>query len=179
MVVYLYKKGRQTMKNIITTIAMFILTITAQAQDRVYLNVGQNLRSVLDSNNIFYVGMLDRKNLGEGKKSYVNKNIKSLDTFELFYNNDDFKTIPDTNNVIMSEKEFLSDKNFSEMEELANSFFSNKTNIIGYKHFETPNSNIYKKIVVYEVEIKFGQRWVQTQSIGQKENGVWVNIPNW
>jgi hypothetical protein len=28
----LYKKGRQTMKNIITTIAMFILTITAQAQ---------------------------------------------------------------------------------------------------------------------------------------------------
>ena len=32
MVVYLYKKGRQTMKNIITTIAMFILTITAQAQ---------------------------------------------------------------------------------------------------------------------------------------------------
>jgi uncharacterized protein YkwD len=32
MVVYLYKKGRQTMKNIITTIAMFILTITVQAQ---------------------------------------------------------------------------------------------------------------------------------------------------
>ena len=32
MVVYLYKKGRQTMKNIITTIAMFILTIGAQAQ---------------------------------------------------------------------------------------------------------------------------------------------------
>jgi hypothetical protein len=32
MVVYLYKEGRQTMKNIITTIAMFILTITAQAQ---------------------------------------------------------------------------------------------------------------------------------------------------
>ena len=32
MVVYLYKKGRQTMKNIITAIAMFILTITAQAQ---------------------------------------------------------------------------------------------------------------------------------------------------
>ena len=32
MVVYLYKKGTQTMKNIITTIAMFILTIGAQAQ---------------------------------------------------------------------------------------------------------------------------------------------------
>ena len=32
MVVYLYKKGRQTMKNIITTIAMFILTIAAQGQ---------------------------------------------------------------------------------------------------------------------------------------------------
>ncbi len=32
MVVYLYKKGRQTMKNIITAIAMFILTIAAQAQ---------------------------------------------------------------------------------------------------------------------------------------------------
>ena len=32
MVVYLYKKGRQTMKNIITTIAMFISTITVQAQ---------------------------------------------------------------------------------------------------------------------------------------------------
>ena len=32
MVIYLYKKGRQTMKNIITAIAMFILTIAAQAQ---------------------------------------------------------------------------------------------------------------------------------------------------
>jgi uncharacterized protein YkwD len=32
MVVYLYKKGRQTMKNIITTIAMFILTINVYAQ---------------------------------------------------------------------------------------------------------------------------------------------------
>jgi len=32
MVIYLYKKGRQTMKNIITTIAMFILTIGAQSQ---------------------------------------------------------------------------------------------------------------------------------------------------
>jgi len=32
----LYKKGRQTMKNIITTIAMFILTITAQAQSVSY-----------------------------------------------------------------------------------------------------------------------------------------------
>lgn len=32
MVVYSYKKGTQTMKNIITTIAMFILTIGAQAQ---------------------------------------------------------------------------------------------------------------------------------------------------
>jgi hypothetical protein len=32
MVVYLYKKGRQTMKNIITTIAMFILVINANAQ---------------------------------------------------------------------------------------------------------------------------------------------------
>jgi hypothetical protein len=32
MVVYLYKKGRQTMKNIITAIAMFILTIGAQSQ---------------------------------------------------------------------------------------------------------------------------------------------------
>jgi hypothetical protein len=36
MVVYLYKKGRQTMKNIITTIAMFILTITVQAQSVSY-----------------------------------------------------------------------------------------------------------------------------------------------
>jgi len=36
MVVYLYKKGRQTMKNIITTIAMFILAITAQAQSVSY-----------------------------------------------------------------------------------------------------------------------------------------------
>lgn len=32
MVVYSYKKGTQTMKNIITTIAMFILTIGTQAQ---------------------------------------------------------------------------------------------------------------------------------------------------
>lgn len=167
------------MKNIITTIAMFILTITAQAQDRTYLNVGHNLRSVLDSNNIFYVGILDRKNLNEGKKSYVNKDIKSLDTFELFYSNDEFKTVPDTNNVIMSEKEFLSDKIFSESEEFANSLFSNKINVIGYKYFETPNSKIYKKIVLYEVEIKTGYRWVQTQAIGQRYDGIWMNIPNW
>ena len=51
MVVYLYKKGRQTMKNIITTIAMFILTITAQAQVYQFQHTsGLNSMEVLNNN---------------------------------------------------------------------------------------------------------------------------------
>jgi hypothetical protein len=65
MVVYLYKKGRQTMKNIITTIAMFILVLNAKAQvikfefDTIQyfeLQKGKTLKENVDQKLINYMG---------------------------------------------------------------------------------------------------------------------------
>ena len=181
MVVYLYKKGRQTMKNIITTIAMFILTITAQAQNRMYVNFGTNLESVLDSNNIFYVGILDRKLLSEDKVGYVHKNKMYLNIFDSIYNNDEFKTNPDTNNVIMKQFELFSDKIWeSDGLGVAVNLTTGNSDIVGLKHFETPNSKIYKKVILYEVVVRgpFKQEFT-TQAIAEKYDGSWTFVSNY
>jgi|LakMenEpi03Aug12_release.lakeMendotaPanAssembly.Ray.scaffolds.fasta_scaffold492505_2 hypothetical protein len=65
MVIYLYKKGRQTMKNIITTIAMFILVFNIKAQvikfqfdtiQYIELQKGKSLKENVDKNLINYSG---------------------------------------------------------------------------------------------------------------------------
>ena len=72
MVVYLYKKGRQTMKNIITTIAMFILTITAQAQTFVF----------------------------QCKGFYRFEHTSGLNSMEVLNNNQETKLMGQTSNII-------------------------------------------------------------------------------
>jgi hypothetical protein len=181
MVVYLYKKGRQTMKNIITAIAMFILTITAQAQNRMYVNFGTNLESVLDSNNIFYVGILDRKLLSEDKVGYVHKNKMYLNIFDSIYNNDEFKTNPDTNNIIMKQFELFNDKIWeSDGLRVAVNLTTGNSDIVGLKHFETPNSKVYKKVILYEVVVRgpFKQEFT-TQAIAEKYDGSWTFVSNY
>ena len=64
-------------------------------------------------------------------------------------------------------------------DKMVNDFFSNKVNVIGYKYFDTPNSKIFKKIVLYEVATQFGRRTVETACIGQQKDGIWVIVTNW
>jgi len=157
---------------------MFI-SLGVKGQTRQYYNIGTNLESVLDSNEIFYVGMLDRKLLSEGKVGYVHKNKMFLDSFDKVYNNDNFKTNPDTLNFVMKETELLENKNVGELAELYKNFFYYRDNVIGYKYFNTPNSGIYDKILIYEVVVNGGRKEVQTMALGLKKDGVWDVINNY
>ena len=179
MVVYLYKKGRQTMKNIITTIAIMFLCLPVKAQGITYQNFGIRLESILDSNNIFYVGVLDRKLLIEGKKAYIRKDVKFLDSFEKTYNNDEFKTKLDTTNLIMKESELLDGKLMTESFTQVSKMFSNRDYVVGYKYFDTPNSKTFIKILVYEIFVKESVRQLYTFSLGQTNQGLWVPIWNY
>jgi len=90
MVVYLYKKGRQTMKNIITTIAMFILTITAQAQSVYKFENFYNYKHLSIWESPYAVNNDMDSNLGSGmakcemtleNKTITIKNYTSKNTF--------------------------------------------------------------------------------------------------
>lgn len=167
------------MKNIILTIVLGFISFGVKGQNRMYYNVGTNLESVLDSNQIFYVGVLDRKLLSEGKVGYVHKNKMFLDSFDKVYGNDNFKTYPDTLNFVMKETELLENKNIGKLAELYKNFFYYRDNVIGYKYFDTPNSNIYDKILIYEVVVNGGRREVQTMAIGLKKDGIWDVVNNY
>ncbi len=167
------------MKNIITAIAIMFISLGVKGQNRMYYNSGTNLQSVLDSNEIFYVGMLDRKLLSEGKVGYVHKNKIFLDSFDKVYGDENFRTNPDTLNFIMKETELFENKNTSKFAELYKNLFYNRDNVIGYKYFDTPNSNIYDKILIYEVVVNGGRREVQTTAIGLKKDGIWDMISNY
>jgi hypothetical protein len=171
-------KGNNNMKNIILTIAMFILTIGAQAQTRIYVNYGPNIESYLDSNNIFYVGILDRKLLSDGKSAYRHNNIEDLAKFNSLYNNDDFKTKPDSNYIIMKEYELYEGKIWDSRNlEKIMSLVKDNSDIVGMKHFETPNSKVFDKIIIYEVVIRgnFRPEFV-TMAIGLKKDGTYSKI---
>lgn len=167
------------MKNIITAIAIMFISFGVKGQNRMYYNVGTNLQSVLDSNGIFYVGMLDRKLLSEGKVGYVHKNKMFLDSFDKIYGNEDFKTNPDTLNFVMRETEVFENKNISEFLEIYKNLFYNRDNVIGYKYFDAPNSKIYDKILICEVVVNGGRREIQTTSLGLKKDGVWDMISDY
>lgn len=102
-----------------------------KGQNRMYYNFGTNLQSVLDSKGIFYVGMIDRKLLSEGKVGYVHKNKMFLDSFDKIYGNEYFKTNPDTLNFVMKETEIFENKNISKFLELLKNLFYNRDNVIG------------------------------------------------
>lgn len=167
------------MKNIIITIAIMFVSLSVKAQKITYQNFGVRLESILDSNNIFYVGVLDRKLLSDGKKAYLRKDIKFLDSFEKTYNNDDFKTKPDTTNLIMKESELLDGKLMTESFTQVSKMFSERDYIVGYKYFDTPNSKIFIKILVYEIFVKESDRQLYTFSLGQTNQGLWIPIWNY
>jgi hypothetical protein len=90
MVVSLFKKGRQTMKNIITTIAMFILTITAQAQSVYKFENFYNYKHLSIWESPYAVNNDMDSNLGSGmakcemtleNKTITIKNYTSKNTF--------------------------------------------------------------------------------------------------
>jgi hypothetical protein len=73
------------MKNIITTIAIVLFifsSVQLNAQYRYYRNVGIYLEQLLDSNDIFYVGIYDRALLSQNKESYVHKEYSDLVKFD-------------------------------------------------------------------------------------------------
>jgi hypothetical protein len=163
------------MKNLILTIGTFLMSVVSFAQNP-YSNIGIRLESILDSNGIFYVGMSDRYLLSIGQEGYIHKDVKFLDSFKKVYNDDAFKTVPDTTNIIFKESEILDDKFFNESETFANNMFKEVTNVIGYKYFETPNSKIYDKILVYETVVNLKRKEVYTAAIGMTKSGIWTNI---
>jgi len=90
MVVSLFKKGRQTMKNIITTIAMFILTITTQAQSVYKFENFYNYKHLSIWESPYAVNNDMDSNLGSGmdkcemtleNKTITIKNYTSKNTF--------------------------------------------------------------------------------------------------
>jgi len=169
------------MKNIIFTIALMFISLGVKGQTRQYVNIGTNLQKYLDSNDIFYVGVLDRKLLSEGKSGYGYKNLSHLKKFDSLYNNEVFKTIPDTNNVIMYLKE-LYDNKFFESENLKRAllFTCDKSVIVGMNTFKTPNSKLYDEIILYEVVVKGNHtKEFVTYALGKKKDGLYTNIMNY
>ena len=167
------------MKNIITTIAIMFISLGVKGQNRMYYNIGTNLESVLDSNGIFYVGMLDRKLLSDGKVGFVHKNKMFLDSFNKVYTDENFKTNPDTLNFVMTETELLDGKMFEGYNQFVMNMFPNRDNVIGYKYFDTHNSNTYDKILIYETVVNGGRKDIYTVAIGLKKNGYWDRIYNY
>jgi hypothetical protein len=139
MVVYLYKKGRQTMKNIITTIAMFILTITVQAQAPQYENVHYTLDSVMTANKIFYVGAKDRKD-----------EVQLLDSFQKVYSDGSFYIIPDVDKLPkLFDKTNIKYETIGD-ESQANNYFDN-SDVMGYKTFDLADGS---QLIVIEFSYK-------------------------
>jgi hypothetical protein len=180
MVVYLYKKGRQTMKNIITTIAIVLFissSVQLNAQYRKYRNVGIYLEQLLDSNDIFYVGVRDRALLSQNKESYVHKEYSDLVKFDSIYQNNEFMTVPDTNRVIMKSVELFKNRIWVDESTyfVVNMLMSNDNgDIVGIKTFETPKSKRYVRIILYEKVVRGnGRPDFFTWGIGEHLDGTY------
>lgn len=150
-----------------------------------FINHGNNYSKILDSNGIFYIGILDRKLLNEGQEGFEYKNKRSLDSFEVIYGNDELKTFPDTNNYIMSEYELIKDLDFKYDIVKDGLLFGSKDNkVFGLKSFKTPNSKVYESIILYEVLVKVVNRGVLTQAVdtymlGKNIYGQYEFVPSW
>jgi hypothetical protein len=104
-----------------------------------------------------------------------------LNIFDSIYNNDEFKTNPDTNNIIMKQFELFNDKIWeSDGLRVAVNLTTGNSDIVGLKHFETPNSKVYKKVILYEVVVRgpFKQEFT-TQAIAEKYDGSWTFVSNY
>ena len=170
------------MKNIIKNIAIILLSLISQvsnAQELQYNNVKySSIDSLLENNNIFYVGILDRKLLGEGKEGFVHKDILDLQKFDSIYKNVDFKTNPDTNYVIMYEHEMYDNKRFdSEGLNMALKMSRDNSVVVGMKKFKTPNSDVFDEVILYEVVIR-GQYLPEftLNVLGLKKDGSYTRV---
>jgi hypothetical protein len=170
------------MKNIIKNIAIVLVSLVSQvsnAQELQYNNVKySSIDSLLENNNIFYVGILDRKLLSEGKEGFVHKDISDLQKFDSIYNNVDFKTNPDTNYVIMYEYEMYDNKRFdSEGLSMALKMSRDNSVVVGMKKFKTPNSDVFDEVILYEVVIR-GQYLPEftLNVLGLKKDGSYTRV---
>jgi len=171
------------MKNVLVTIASVILSIVSvNGQNRVYENPSPTFLKVLDSNDIFYVGIVDRYLLSQNKNSENPKfnDIKYLEKFDSIYGNIFFKTVPDTNYVIMKRNQFYDGKTWEDVGTYAGILMTlDDSDIVGIKTFDTPKSNVYKKITVYEVVTRGGPyNEFHTSAIFQKYDGTYGIIWN-
>jgi hypothetical protein len=127
------------MKNIITTIAMFILTITAQAQAPQYENVHYTLDSVMTANKIFYVGAKDRKD-----------EVQLLDSFQKVYSDGSFYMIPDVDKLPkLFDNNSFKYKTIGD-EYMANNYF-NHSDVMGFKTFKLGDGS---ELIVIEISYK-------------------------
>jgi len=171
---------KNIIKNIIktaTVISMILLSTNVNAQYRYYRNVGIYLKPLLDSNDIFYVGINDRALLSQNKESYVHKEYSDLVKFDSIYQNNEFMTVPDTNRVIMKSVELFKNKIWVDESTyfVVNMLMSDdKSDIVGIKTFETPKSKRYVKIILYEEVVRgFGRPDFFTWGIGEHLDGTY------
>ncbi len=166
------------MKNIILTIALVLISLGVNAQNRIYSNPGPELKSILDSNEIFYVGILDRHLLSHNQDAYVYNDLKFLKKFDSMYEDNYFKTAPDTNNVVMKLNDFYEDKVWdTKGTYMAVTMTKDNSEIVGIKSFPTPNSYKYKMVTLYEVVIRgpFLNEFL-TMAVGQNYDGTYSII---
>lgn len=189
MVRFLYlslynKKGENNMNNIVkniiktaTVISMILLSANVNAQYRNYRNLNFRIEKLLDSNDIFYVGIKDRNLLSQNKESYVHKEYSDLVKFDSIYQNNEFMTVPDTNRVIMKSVELFKNRIWADEGTyfVVNMLMSNdNSDIVGVKTFETPKSKRYVRIVLYEEVVRgFGRPDFYTWGIGENLDGTY------
>jgi hypothetical protein len=171
---------KNIIKNIIktaTVISMILLSTNVNAQYRYYSNVGIYLQPLLDSNDIFYVGINDRALLSQNKESYVHKEYSDLVKFDSIYQNNEFMTVPDTNRVIMKSVELFKNRIWVDESTyfVVNMLMSNDNgDIVGIKTFETPKSKRYVRIILYEKVVRgTGRPDFFTWGIGEHLDGTY------
>jgi hypothetical protein len=171
---------KNIIKNIIktaTVISMILLSTNVNAQYRKYRNVGIYLEQLLDSNDIFYVGVRDRALLSQNKESYVHKEYSDLVKFDSIYQNNEFMTVPDTNRVIMKSVELFKNRIWVDESTyfVVNMLMSNDNgDIVGIKTFETPKSKRYVRIILYEKVVRGnGRPDFFTWGIGEHLDGTY------
>jgi len=166
------------MKNVLVTIALTILTIPFSNSQNINgdktTNPNPTIYNILDSNDIFYIGLYDRILMSKGEYGFVGGNPENLKKFDSTYKNGEFQTLPDTNHILGVWCEMCKDKFFRPNEAKVNGVFDCERKVMGMCEYQTPKSKKYDKIVIYEYITKRGQ--ITTSAIGQNKMGVWENI---
>jgi hypothetical protein len=166
------------MKNVLVTIALTILTISVSKSQNIdgdmTFNPNSKIYDILETNDIFYIGLYDRILMSKGEYGFVAGNPENLKKFDSTYKNVKFQTLPDTNHILGIWSEMSKDKFFEPNEAMVNKYFDSGRKVMGVCEYETPKSKKYNKIVIYEYITRNGQ--IHTSAIGENKMGVWENI---